>query len=108
MKIYDEITNEELTSPDLSEGYLYTSRRVIGHTEESYEIMEGTVTEKCPGGLRRLIPAQNIYEDCQFYHTYTAEEIVQRNKPTLQDQISAVEAQATYTAMMTDTLMTEE
>lgn len=32
MKIYDEITNEELTSPDLSEGYLYTSRRVIGHT----------------------------------------------------------------------------
>jgi hypothetical protein len=51
MKIYDEITNEELTSPDLAAGYLYTSRRVIGHTEESYEIMEGTVTEKCPGGL---------------------------------------------------------
>lgn len=108
MKIYDEITNEELTSPDLSAGYLYTARRVIGHTEESYEIMEGTVTEKCPGGLRRLIPAHNIYEDCQFYHAYTAEEILQRNKPTLQDQISAVEAQATYTAMMTDTMMTEE
>lgn len=108
MKIYDEITNEELASPDLSAGYLYAARLVIGHTEESYEIMEGTVTEKCPGGLRRLIPAHNIYEDCQFYHTYTAEEIAQRNKPTLQDQISAVEAQATYTAMMTDTLMTEE
>lgn len=28
MKIYDEITNEELTSPDLSAGYLYTARRV--------------------------------------------------------------------------------
>ena len=26
MKIYDEITNEELTSPDLSAGYLYTAR----------------------------------------------------------------------------------
>ena len=45
MKIYDEITNEELTSPDLSTGYLYTSRLVIGHTEESYEIMEGTDDE---------------------------------------------------------------
>lgn len=108
MKIYDEITNEELTSPDLSEGYLYTSRRVIGHTEESYEIMEGTVTEKCPGGLRRLIPAQNIYEDCQFYHAYTDAEIAERNKPTLDDRITMVEAQATYTAMITDTLMTEE
>ena len=52
MKIYDEITNEELASPDLSAGYLYAARRVIGHTEESYEIMEGTVTEKCPGGGR--------------------------------------------------------
>ena len=108
MKIYDEITNEELTSPDLSEGYLYTSRRVIGHTEESYEIMEGTVTEKCPDGLRRLIPAHNIYEDCQFYHAYTDAEIAERNKPTLDDQITMVEAQATYTAMMTDTLITEE
>lgn len=45
MKIYDESTNEELTSPDLAVGYLYTSRLVIGHTEESYEIMEG------PGNL---------------------------------------------------------
>lgn len=108
MKIYDEITNEELTSPNLAAGYLYTSRRVIGHTEESYEIMEGTVTEKCPGGLRRLIPAHNIYEDCQFYHAYTDAEIAERNKPTLDDRITTVEAQATYTAMMTDTLMTEE
>ena len=27
MKIYDEITNEELTSPDLAAGCLYTARR---------------------------------------------------------------------------------
>lgn len=70
--------------------------------------MEGTVTEKCPDGLRRLIPAHNIYEDCQFYHSYTDAEIAELNKPTLDDRITMVEAQATYTAMMTDTLMTEE
>ena len=36
MKIYDEITNEELTSPDLSAGYLYTARRVAEHEPGSY------------------------------------------------------------------------
>lgn len=108
MKIYDELTNEELISPNLNVGYLYTSRRIVGHVDDSYEIMEGTITEKCPDGLRRLIPAHNIYEDCQFYHTYTDAEIAERNKPTLDDRITTVEAQATYTAMMTDTLMTEE
>ena len=44
MKIYDEITNEELTAPDLSAGYLYTARRVAEHVPESREVMQGTVT----------------------------------------------------------------
>ena len=39
MKIYDEITNEELTSPDLSAGYLYTARRVAEHVPESQEVL---------------------------------------------------------------------
>ncbi|MCI6384063.1 hypothetical protein [Gemmiger sp.] len=89
MKIYDEITNEELTSPDLSAGYLYTARRVAEHVPESREVMQGTVTEENPQGLRRIIPAHDVYEDCQYYHAYTAEERDEREKPTLQEQVDA-------------------
>ena len=89
MKIYDEITNEELTSSDLSAGYLYTARRVAEHVPESREVMQGTVTEENPQGLRRIIPAHDVYEDCQYYHAYTAEERDEREKPTLQEQVDA-------------------
>lgn len=89
MKIYDEITNEELTSPDLAKGYLYSGRMVTGHIEDAYEVMEGTITEDCPDGLKRLVPARDLYEDCQFYHAYTAEELAEREKPTLQEQVDA-------------------
>lgn len=89
MKIYDEITNEELTSPDLSAGYLYTARRVAEHVPESREVMQGTVTEDDPEGLMRIIPAHDVYEDFQYYHAYTAEERDEREKPTLQEQVDA-------------------
>lgn len=93
MKIYDEITNEELTSPDLSAGYLYTARRVAEHVPESREVMQGTVTEENPQGLMRIIPAHDVYEDCQYYHAYTKAEIeaqkAESSKPTLQEQVDA-------------------
>lgn len=89
MKIYDEITNEELTSPDLAAGYLYPARRVAEHVPESREVMQGTVTEDNPQGLICIIPAYDLYEDCQFYHAYTAEERAEREKPTLQEQVDA-------------------
>ena len=89
MKIYDEITNEELTSPDLSAGYLYTARRVAEHVPESREVMQGTVTEDDPQGLMCTIPAHDVYEGCQYYHAYTAEELAEREKPTLQEQVDA-------------------
>ena len=89
MKIYDEITNEELTSPDLSEGYLYTARRVAEHVPESREVMQGTVTEDDPKGLEHIISGYDVYEECQFYHAYTAEELAEREKPTLQEQVDA-------------------
>lgn len=57
MKIYDEITNEELTSPDLAAGYLYTARRVAEHVPESREVMQGTVTETTPKALSTSSPA---------------------------------------------------
>ena len=78
MKIYDEITREEITDPDLSAGYVYDGFIVTGRTEERYEVMEGTITEDRPEGLRRLIPAQDITEPCQWYHTYTEEELEQK------------------------------
>lgn len=89
MKIYDEITKAELITPDLDKGYLYAGRMVTGHTEDTYEVMEGTVTKDCPEGLRRFIPSHDLYEDCQFYHAYTAEELDEREKPTLQEQVDA-------------------
>ncbi len=96
MKIYDEITNEELTSPDLSAGYLYDGQRVARHVAETTEIMAGTVTADCPQGLRRIIPAHDVYEACQYYHAYTEAEIEARkaeqaknSKPTLQEQVDA-------------------
>lgn len=118
MKIYDEITKEELTAPDESKGYLYESQIKTGMTEDTYEVMEGTVTEDCPNGLRRLIPGHAVFEACQFYHTYTDEEIKRMEEQAAADQadkereeriarIDSIDAQVTYTAMMTDTLMEE-
>lgn len=89
MKIYDELTGAELTAPDESAGYLYAGQRVVKHVAETTEIMAGTVTADCPQGLRRIIPAHDVYEDCQYYHAYTAEERDEREKPTLQEQVDA-------------------
>ena len=92
MKIYDEITREEITEPDLSAGYVYDGVIVTGHTEERIKVMEGTVTEDRPEGLRRLIPAQDITEPCQWYHKYTEEELEQQ-KPSgdMEKRLAALE-----------------
>ena len=96
MKIYDELTGAELTAPDESAGYLYTGQRVVLHVAETTEIMAGTVTADCPQGLRRIIPAHDVYEDCQYYHAYTEAEIeaqkaerAESSKPSLQEQVDA-------------------
>lgn len=75
MKIYDEITKEEIFEPDLSLGYLYTGEIKTGTEEEKIEILEGTISEQNPDGLRIKYPAKDIYEECQYYHKYTEEEI---------------------------------
>lgn len=102
MKIYDEITRAEVTDPDLRAGYLYDGEMVTGHTEEHLEVMDGTVTEARPEGLRRLVPAYDIAEPCLFYHRYTEEELAALSRSS---QLERVDAQATYTAMMTDTML---
>ena len=88
MKIYDEKSGAEITAPDESKGYLYAGRRVVEHVEEATEIMPGTVTAGWPQGLKRIVPAHDVYEDCQYYHAYTAEELAERSKPTVQQQLA--------------------
>ena len=84
MKIYEELTGAEITNPDLSEGYVYEGAKVIGVEPEHYEVMLGT------NGLRRLVPAKNITEPCQYYHAYTDEE--KNPQPTDSQRLDAAEA----------------
>ena len=72
MKIYDEITGEELASPDLTAGYLYDGSKITGRTEEHWEPLGDT------DGLQQLVPAEDITEPCQYYHAYTEAELAAR------------------------------
>lgn len=92
MKIYDEITLDEVTAPDLSAGYLHDGQRVTVHHEAVAPVTEIGVlpgTEQCNGGagLRGTIvvtpgtPAWDEYEDCQYYHKYTEEELAAQHPP---------------------------
>ena len=85
MKIYDELTGAELTAPDLTAGYLYDGQRVARHVPEHDEILQGT------DGWRHRIPAHDEYETCQYYHTYTEEELAEPDKPTAEQRLDTVE-----------------
>ena len=119
MKVYDESWNE-LTTPDLSAGWLEDARRLVAHheaepgspAEYGWQTLPGTET-LCLGGLRQRVevtpavpakPAWDEYEDCQVYHPYTPEQLAAQNAPT---QLERMEAQLLYTALMTDTLIGE-
>lgn len=81
MKIYDEITQEPLEGPDLTAGCLYDGVIVVGREEERIEVMDGTVTAARHEGLRRIIPAHDITEPCQWYHKYTEDELAAQHPP---------------------------
>lgn len=81
MKIYDEITREEIKNPDLKAGYLYDGVIVVGHEPERIEVMEDTITPTRPQGLRQRIPAHDITEPCQWYHKYTDDELAAMHPP---------------------------
>lgn len=88
MKIYDEITKEEISYYDLSIGFLYDGKLEKEIIPETIEIMEGTVSERNPDGLKKIVPEHIIYEDCKFYHKYTEEEI-ENIKETKIDSLSS-------------------
>ena len=160
MKIYDEITKEEITSEiDTSKGYTYNGKVVSDHVDEKSVIMEGSVSELWPDGMTEIIPGYDVYEDCLYYHAYTEKELkaIQDEKDRLAkeeadrlaaeeaeekrrkeaeeaakeaakaqaeaariqaekekswntglDKINEIDAQITYTAMMTNTLLNDE
>lgn len=96
MKIYDEITREEIKNPDLKAGYLYDGVIVVGHEDECIEVMDGTVTEERPDGLRRRIPAHDITEPCQYYHAYTKDELADMQPPEETEQEATADGVATW------------
>ena len=76
MKIYNEITKKEITSEiDSSKGYTYSGKIVSGHVDETKVIMEGSVNEFWPEGMKKIVPGYDIYEECKFYHAYTEDEL---------------------------------
>ena len=142
MKIYDETLTNELESPDLTLGRLEFARRLVAHhnaveRKYHYEVMEGTVTDECPEGLRREVEdvaaaaAWDEYEDVQRYVPYTDAELAEmaekaqaekaaaeaaakaaeqaaKEETARRDAAEKLNAQVTYTAMMTDTMLPEE
>lgn len=141
MAVYDESLENIIETPDLDKGRIETRKKFVKHHDEQkrevkYEVMEGTVTESNPSGLRREIEitpyraAYDEYEDVNVYVLYTEEELKKKEEEKKQQEaeqakkaqeeyekaetarkiarIDAIDAQVTYTAMMTDTLMEEE
>lgn len=68
MNVYDANTGELMESPDMEAGYLVDGEKITGY---ELQVLEGTVTEERPEGLRQGIP---ITEPCKYYYIYTDEE----------------------------------
>lgn len=115
MKIFDENGNE-MSSFDESLGYLEEERRFVAHheaVEAVAEVGHYEVVAEYPNGGKDVAwvidtpgtaarEAWDEYETVQIFHPYTAEELAEKDAPT---QLDRIEAQITYTAMMTDTLL---
>lgn len=119
-EIYNEAM-EPIENPDLSFGYLTASTRTVHHeavdgVAEQFHYV--TIAEYKNGGkdVEKVTdvpgveakPAWDEEIPIQIYVPYTQDELdrmeAERNKPT---QLDRIEAQALYTAMMTDTLIEE-
>ena len=137
MKIYDAALETELQNPDLTRGKLEPAQRVTVHHDAvpafvRYEVMADTITADCPEGLRQEITTQaqaawDEYEEVQRYVPYTDAELAEiaakaeaekaaaeaaeqaaKEEAARRDAAEKLNAQVTYTAMMTDTLLAEE
>lgn len=113
MEIYNEAM-ERIEKPDLTLGYLRPGTRAVHHSavEGVTEVWHYETIAEYPNGgkdVRKVVDVPGVEakaawdEDIpiQIYVPYTKEE---RNKPT---QLDRIEAQALYTALMTNTLIEE-
>lgn len=135
MKIYDATLEHELQNPDMTLGKLETAKRVTVHHEAvpasvRYEVMTGTVTADFPDGLRQEIttPAQGAWDEYEEVHRYVpytdaeladiaekaqaekdaaakASEQAAKEEEARRDAAEKLNAQVTYTAMMTGTMI---
>jgi hypothetical protein len=117
MRILDE-NNVEITSPDLSLGYLVPDKVFIAHhdaIEAVEEVGHYEVIAEYPNGGKDVVKVIDIngveaqeawdeYEDILRYVRYTDEELSEREQ-TAPSQLDIIEAQVVYTAMMTGTLL---
>ena len=119
-EIYNE-QMERIENPDLTLGYLRPGTRTEHHeaVEGVTEVWHYETVAKYPNGgmdVRKVVDVQGVAAQAawdeeisiQIYVPYTQEELdrieAERNKPT---QLDRIEAQALYTALMTDTLIEE-
>ena len=119
-EIYNEHM-EHIENPDLSLGYMTDSVRTVHHeaVEGVPEVWHYETVAEYPNGGKDImkvvdvpgVKAQAAWDEeipIQIYVPYTQEELgrmeAERNKPT---QLDRIEAQALYTALMTDTLIEE-
>lgn len=134
MKVYDEKLMVELKEYDLTKGYLEDAQIVSKHHEATprkfhYETME----HDSISGLRHEVedapaqPAWDEYEAVKRYVPYTEEELIaiaekekqeklaaeelerqQKEEEARKELIDKLDAQVTYTALQTNTLLPSE
>lgn len=131
-----ELQNPDLTRGKLETAQRVTVHHDAVPASVRYEVMEDTVTADCPEGLRQEITtparaAYDEYEEVQRYVPYTDAELAEiaekaqaekaaaeaaakaaeqaaKEEAARRDAAEKLNAQVTYTAMMTDTMLPEE
>lgn len=131
-----ELQNPDLTRGRLEPARRVTVHHDAVPASVRREVMADTITADCPNGLRQEIttPAQDAwdeYEEVQRYVPYTAAELAEiaekaeaekaaadaaakaaeqaaKEEAARRDAAEKLNAQITYTAMITDTLLAEE
>lgn len=131
-----ELQNPDLTRGKLKPAQRVTVHHEAVPASVRYEVMPGTVTADCPDGLRQEITtpeqeAYDEYEEVQRYVPYTDAELAEiaekaeaekseaeaiaksaeqaaKEEAARRDAAEKLNAQVTYTAMMTDTLLAQE
>ena len=100
MRIFNEEKTEELTSPDLAQGYLKQDRLFIAHHEAQEEIQQQShyeVIAEYPNGgkdLQEVIDVEyqqakeawDEYEDVLVYILYTQEELADKRLKEIRSQ----------------------